>query len=403
MKNIKRELLRFNNFAVLTKKHNFVRQNKAMQKIEMVDLCAHYKRIKPEIDSAIFDVIRSGQYINGKPVEDFTLNLAKYTGAKYIIPCANGTDALQLALLALNLQKGDEVIIPDFTFIAAVEMIAMLKLTPVPVDVNPATFNIDVKKIAGAITEKTRAIIPVHLFGQCCDMAPILEIAHENGLYVIEDNAQSIGSVYTFPDGQKKQAGTMGDIGTFSFFPSKNLGCYGDGGALATNNEELAKKLKMLTVHGQAKKYEHELIGCNSRLDNLQAAVLNVKLPHLNADIESRQRAAAAYDKYLAKKNALVGTPYSISSSNHVFHQYTLKINDGKRDILKKYLADNNIPTMVYYPMPVHRQQAFSDIIKPGGDLSESEYLCRSVLSLPMHPDLTEEQIDYITGKILNL
>ncbi|MDR1563110.1 MAG: DegT/DnrJ/EryC1/StrS family aminotransferase [Dysgonamonadaceae bacterium] len=372
-----------------------------MKKIEMIDLSAHYCGIKQKIDRAVLDVIQSGKYINGKQVEDFSINLAKYTAAKHIIPCANGTDALKLALLALNLKEGDEVIIPDFTFIAAAEMIALLRLTPVVVDVDPHTFNIDVNKIAGAITGKTRAIIPVHLFGQCCDMAPIMEIAHEKNLYIIEDNAQSIGAVYTFPDGRKQQAGTMGDIGTFSFFPTKNLGCYGDGGALATNNESLSQKLKMLTMHGQAKKYEHRIIGCNSRLDNIQAAILNVKLPHLDADIASRQLAAKTYSRQLAGKTTQIETPAIQSYSGHVFNQYTIKINSEKRDSLRKHLLENNIPTMIYYPTSVHSQEAFRKITKLGSDLSESEKLCRSVLSLPMHPNLSGEQINYIVEKLL--
>lgn len=368
----------------------------------MADLAAYYQRIKSEIDRAVIDVMSSGQYINGSAVNTFADALAEYTGAKHIIPCANGTDALQLALMALDLHKGDEVIIPDFTFISAAEVIALLKLTPVPVDVDPKTFNIDVSKIAGAISKKTRAIIPVHLFGQCCDMSALLNIARQNNLYVIEDNAQSIGAVYTFPDGRKCQAGTMGDIGTFSFFPSKNLGCYGDGGALATNDETLAAKLKMLTVHGQTKKYEHTALGCNSRLDTLQAAILNVKLPYLNADIAARQKVAQEYGKRLIEKSDLLETPATFSASTHVFHQYTLKIKNGRRDELKKYLAEKNIPSMIYYPIPIHRQQAFCGNIKLGSDLSETEKLCSSVLSLPMHPLLSAEEIDYICGTILD-
>jgi len=368
----------------------------------MVDLSAHYKRIKSEIDRAVIETLSSGQYINSDQVERFADALSDYTGVDYVIPCANGTDALQLALMALDLQAGDEVIIPDFTFISAAEVIALLKLRPVLVDVNHATFNIDVNKIAGAISKKTRAIIAVHLFGQCCDMAPILNIAKQNGLYVIEDNAQSIGAVYTFPDGQKHQAGTMGDIGTFSFFPSKNLGCYGDGGALATNNAALAKKLKMLTVHGQSKKYVHETLGCNSRLDSIQAAILNVKLPGLNADIEARQNVADKYNRLLSKKNTLLEIPEKLLSSTHVFHQYTLKIKNNRRDELRTYLNTKQIPSMIYYPLPVHRQQAFCGNIQLGSDLAETEKLCRSVLSLPMHPLLSDEEINFICEEIEN-
>ncbi|MDR1372960.1 MAG: DegT/DnrJ/EryC1/StrS family aminotransferase [Dysgonamonadaceae bacterium] len=371
-----------------------------MRKIEMVDLVAQYGRLKSQIDSAVLDVIASGQYINGKHVDDFAANLAALTGARYAIPCANGTDALLLALIALDLKPGDEVIIPDFTFIAAAEVVAMLRLTPVPVDVDYKTFNIDAGKIAEAVTDRTRAVIPVHLFGQCCDMDPIIKVAKEYGLYIVEDNAQSINAVYTFPDGERRTAGTMGDIGTFSFFPSKNLGCYGDGGAVVTDNERFARKLKMLTVHGQERKYEHVIIGCNSRLDNLQAAVLNVKFTHLNDDTAARQSAAKAYTERLAGCEGFLETPYVRQESSHVFHQYTLKICNGRRDELKLRLAKQGIPSMIYYPVPVHRQPAFKNLVKQGGDLRVSEELSQSVLSLPMHPDLTAEQIDFIAAEI---
>jgi len=365
----------------------------------MTNLTAHYERIREDIDAAVLDVLQSGQYINGRAVADFSIALADFVGAKYAVPCANGTDALQIALMALELQPGDEVIIPNFTFISAAEVIALLRLTPVPVDVDPNTFNIDAEKIAGAISSKTRAIIPVHLFGQCCDMEPILKIARKNRLYVIEDNAQSIGSEYTFSDGLRKQAGTMGDIGTFSFFPSKNLGCYGDGGAMTTNDKTLADKLKMLTLHGSARKYEHVALGCNSRLDTLQAAVLNVKIRHLSADILARQTAAKLYSQKLSDCNYLK-TPITLQASTHVYHQYTLKTDEKLRDNLQKSLSANNIPSMIYYPYPIHRQPAFTGIIRLGSDLSVSENLCKSVLSLPMHTCLDEEQIEFI-AKIL--
>jgi len=372
-----------------------------MQKIEMTNLTAHYERIREEIDAAISEVIRSGNYINGPAVFDFASHLKEFTGASYVVPCANGTDALQIALMALNLQPGDEVIIPNFTFISAAEVIALLRLTPVPVDVDPDTFNINPEKLSGAISSKTRAIIPVHLFGQCCDMEPILKIAHNSGLYVIEDNAQSIGATYTFSDGHSMKAGTIGDIGTFSFFPSKNLGCFGDGGALITNNAFLAENLKMLTVHGSSQKYKHEVIGCNSRLDTLQAAILNVKIRHLEEDITARQQAAIMYSKALANVENLQ-VPVSLSASTHVFHQYTLKIKNGKRDLLQNILAENNIPSMIYYPFPIHRQPAFTGVIRLGSDLTESEKLCESVLSLPMHTCLDEEQIEFITDVCKN-
>jgi dTDP-4-amino-4,6-dideoxygalactose transaminase len=373
-----------------------------MKMIEMTNLTAQYEQIKNEIDKAVLDVIQSGQYINGKPVEEFSANLAAYTGAKHVIPCASGTDALLISLMALDLQPGDEVIIPNFTFIAAAEVIALLKLTPVLIDVDPKTFNMDVNKISGALSVKTKAIIPVHLFGQCCDMTHILKIARESGLHVIEDNAQSIGAVYTFPNGKKQQAGTMGDIGTFSFFPSKNLGCYGDGGAIATNDEKLAKKMEMITVHGRTEKYIHQIIGCNSRLDNLQAAVLNVKLTYLDAYTKARINAAQIYDEGLKHFGDLLEIPFCIPESSHVYNQYTLKIKGKKRDNLKEYLAEKEIPTTIYYPCPVHKQQAFRGIIKVGSNLGESENLCQSVLSIPMHTELQREQINYITEQIGN-
>lgn len=354
------------------------------------------------MDDAISKVVRSGEYINGKAVLDFSSNLAAYTGAKYVIPCANGTDALLIALMALGLQPGDEVIIPDFTYVAAAEVIALLKLMPVPVDVNPETFNIDVKKMTDALSLKTKAIVPVHLFGQCSDMAPILKIARENALHVVEDNAQSIGSVYTFPSGERRQAGTIAAAGALSFFPTKNLSCYGDGGALLTNDETLAKKMRMIASHGQSKKYFHELIGCNSRLDTLQAAILNVKLPYLDTYIHARQKVAQAYSEALEARPDLYEIPECIAVSTHVYHQYTLKVKQNKRDALQKYLKERKVPTMIYYPSPLHRQPAFRGVIRIGSDLSETEKLCKSALSLPVHPGLNEEQIHYITGLLVN-
>jgi dTDP-4-amino-4,6-dideoxygalactose transaminase len=372
-----------------------------MKPIQMVDLTTQYERIGEEMGKAVLDVLRSGKYINGEPVKELTENLAAYTGAKYVVPCANGTDALQISLMSLNLQPGDEVIIPAFTYIACAEVIALLKLKPVLVDVDPQTFNIDVQKIEEAISSKTKAILPVHLFGQIADMEPILKIAKERGLSVIEDNAQSIGTIYTFSDGTKKQAGTIGDIGTLSFFPTKNLGAYGDGGALMTNDEKLAQKLKMIASHGQSQKYLHEIIGCNSRLDTLQAAILSVKLPHLQDYIQARSKSAAEYSAGLKSLTNLLEIPYCIPHSTHVYNQYTLKIKDNRRNDLQKYLKEKGIPTMIYYPLPLHKQPAFKDIIRIGSDLSASEALCESVLSLPMHTELEESQISYIINQLI--
>lgn len=373
-----------------------------MNPIQMVDLTTQYEKLKNEMNASVLDVIHSGKYINGDAVQKLTSKLVTYTGSQYVIPCANGTDALQISLMALNLSPGDEVIVPAFTYAATAEVIALLKLTPVLVDVNPLTFNIDVNKIEEAISSKTKVIIPVHLFGQCADMEPLLEIAQKYGIYVIEDNAQSIGSTYTFSDETKKQAGVIGNIGTLSFFPSKNLGCYGDGGAMLTQDEELAKKLKMIASHGQAKKYIHEVIGCNSRLDTLQAAILGVKLPHLNKYIEARKKTARSYTIGLKLLTNLIELPFIQENCTHVFHQYTIKVKENKRDDLQKYLLKKKIPTMIYYPLPLHEQPAFKNIIRKGSDLSVSEILCKSVLSLPMHTELENDQLLYIVEQIAN-
>jgi len=372
-----------------------------MKPIQMVDLTTQYERIHEEIDRATLDVFRSGQYINGQSVSLFASELADYTGARYVIPCANGTDALQISLMALDLQPGDEVIVPAFTYAATAEAIALLKLTPVLVDVDAQTFNIDIDKIAEAISPKTKAIIPVHLFGQTADMEPLMQIAQKHSLFVIEDNAQSIGSIYSFSDGTKKQAGTIGDIGTLSFFPTKNLGCYGDGGAMLTNNEELAQKLKMIASHGQSKKYTHEIIGCNSRLDTVQAAVLRVKLPYLNQYIRARKDAACIYQSGL-KNCEQTELPFCVPNSTHVYNQFTIKVKGNKREGLSEYLRERNVPTMIYYPLPLHHQLAFKNLVRLGSDLSETERLCQSVLSLPMHTELEEEQIQSIINQIKN-
>ncbi len=369
-------------------------------KIQQVDLLSQYDHIQQEMDEAILRCIRSGAYINGQEVTAFAESLASYTDSKYVIPCANGTDALQIALMALDLQAGDEVIVPAFTYIASVEVIALLKLVPVLVDVDSRTFNMDIGKFKNAISDKTKAVIPVHLFGHACDMQPVLNICKQHHIHIVEDNAQSIGSDYSFSGGEKKKTGTMGDIGTLSFFPSKNLGCYGDGGAMLTNNESLANKLKMIASHGQSQKYHHDVVGCNSRLDTLQAAILNVKLKFLNQYTQARQQAAEYYTEQLQTLDDYIVLPYSAEYSSHVYNQYTIQIKRNKRDDLKQFLAGKGIPTMIYYPLPIHHQKAFKDIIRSGSDLTQSEQLCRSVLSLPMHTELDKSQQDYIIESI---
>ncbi|MDR0412568.1 MAG: DegT/DnrJ/EryC1/StrS family aminotransferase [Dysgonamonadaceae bacterium] len=370
-----------------------------MTPLQMVDLTTQYKHLRKEIEKAVQDVLRSGKYINGAAVDALAAGLSEYLDVKYVIPCANGTDALQIALMALDLQQEDEIIVPAFTYAATAEAIALLKLTPVLVDVDPLTFNIDVKKVEEVVTPRTRAIVPVHLFGQTADMEPLMQIARKYGLSVIEDNAQSIGSTYTFQDGTKKQAGTIGTIGTLSFFPTKNLGAYGDGGALLTGDEDLAKKIKMIARHGQSQKYMHERIGCNSRLDTLQAAILNVKLPYLNTYNQIRIRTAEEYNAQLKPLSHLLDVPHCAAQSTHVYHQYTVKIKQD-RDKVQKHLQEKGVPTMIYYPLPLHHQPAFKYILKKGSNLNESENLCRSVLSLPMHTELDKEQIQYIIDQL---
>ena len=371
-----------------------------MRAIQMVDLTTQYQRIRDEIDEAVLAVIRSGRYINGEAVGKLAAGLVAFTGSKYLIPCANGTDALRIALQALDLQPGDEVIVPAFNYVAAAEAVALLRLIPVAVDVDPRTFNIDVNQIEKAISPKTKAVIPVHLFGQVADMEPLMRIARRCNLFVIEDNAQSMGSVYTFSDGVQKQAGTIGDIGVLSFFPTKNLGCYGDGGALMTDDEALAEKLRMITIHGQSQKYIHQLLGCNSRLDTLQAAILQVKLAYLDDYIQSRRKLASCYDAGLKSMSGCFETPYRLPASTHVYNQYTLTVK-GNRDGLQQYLKEKGIPTTVYYPLPLHFQPAFKDKLRIAGDLSVSENLCRSALSLPMHTEMDEEQTQYIIDQLI--
>jgi dTDP-4-amino-4,6-dideoxygalactose transaminase len=369
-------------------------------KIEMVDLKGQYGHIQQEVDEAVLSAIREAQFINGPQVADFTDELSLYLDGAHVIPCANGTDALQIAMMALDLKPGDEVIVPSFTYVATAEVIGLLQLKPVMVDVDPDSFNITVETIRPAITSKTKVIVPVHLFGQCADMEPILVLAKEKELYVIEDTAQAIGASYTFKDGTIKKAGTMGHIGCTSFFPSKNLGCYGDGGAIYTMDPDLADRLRMIANHGQIKKYVHKYIGVNSRLDTLQAAILRIKLRNLDSYSAARNVAATKYDELLAGIDGLV-TPVRQSNSTHVFHQYTMKIAGGKRDSLKKHLEQAGIPAMIYYPVPLNEQEAYQAIGQVLGDLKVTHDLCESVLSIPMHTELKDEQIKFITDTII--
>lgn len=370
-----------------------------MKNIQMVDLKGQYKKIKAEIDKSVLDVIENASFINGPQVSEFAKNLSDYLGGAYVIPCANGTDALQIALMSLDLKPGDEVIVPSFTYVASAEVIGLLNLKPVLVDVDIDSFNVTKNNIEQAITPRTKAIIPVHLFGQCADMDSILAIAKQHNLFVIEDAAQAIGAKFTFSDGTVKQAGTMGDIGCTSFFPSKNLGCFGDGGAIFTKDFSLFEKIKVIANHGQTEKYVHKYIGVNSRLDSLQAAVLNVKLKYLDEFIKERQLAAFRYSKLLNGIEEIV-LPVESNNSTHVFHQFTLRINNGKRNELKKYLESMGIPVMIYYPIPLNEQVAFRDISIISETLDVTKILCNSVLSLPMHTELTEEEQLFITNHI---
>lgn len=371
-----------------------------MKKIEMVDLKGQYQKIKQDVDRGIQEVIDSTTFIKGGKVNDFQRNLETYLNVKHVIPVGNGTDALQIALMALNLKPGDEVITPAFTFIATAEVIALLGLTPVMADVDFDTFNLSPETFRKAITPNTKAVIPVHLFGQNAQMEEILKIAKENNIYVIEDACQSIGAEYTFSNGAKAFSGCMGEIGCTSFFPSKNLGCYGDGGAIFTNNDELAAMMRAIANHGMVVRYYHDFIGVNSRLDSIQAAILDVKLRYLNEYIAARQKAADYYDKVFADNDKLI-IPSRNNSSTHVFHQYTLKLKDTNRSELQKYLSSKDIPSMVYYPVPLHLQKAFSNSHYKKGDLPVSEKLCECVLSLPMHTELTQAQLEYISASVL--
>lgn len=367
--------------------------------IQMVDLKKQYQRLKVDIDNSMATILEDSKFIKGPNTKEFEGELVQYLSCNEVIACANGTDALQIALMALDLKPGDEVIVPAFTYVATAEVIGLLGLTPVMIDVNADTFNVNKEQIEEAITDRTKLIVPVHLFGQCTDMEPVMNIAKQRNLAVVEDTAQAIGAKYTFSDGTITRAGCIGNIGTTSFFPSKNLGCYGDGGAIFSNDSELGKRLRMIANHGQAKQYYHDIIGVNSRLDELQAGVLRVKLKQLDDFEYRRNQVADFYDKAFLGVNYLQ-IPKRQANSTHVFHQYTLKIKDGLRDDLKQYLSEKGIPSMVYYPMPLHHQKAYQQIGKIVGDLRISTQLCKEVLSLPIHTEMDDEQLIYITETI---
>lgn len=372
-----------------------------MDAIQMVDLKKQYKKIKTEVDKAVLDVLESSAFINGKPVQEFATNLASYLGIKHVIPCANGTDALQIAMMALDLKPGDEVITPSFTYVATTEVVALLRLKPVFVDVDPKTFCMVPEALEAAITPNTKLIVPVHLYGQTAPMRQIMEIANRHNIPVVEDAAQSIGSDYIFADGTRKKSGTMGTIGCTSFFPSKNLGCYGDGGAMFTNDDALADKLRKIANHGQSVRYYHDLVGCNSRLDTIQAAVLKIKLPLLDEYSAARQAAADYYDQGLGN-HPMITVPYRASSySSHVFNQYTLLLEGVDRDALVAHLASHGIPSMIYYPVPAHKQKMFAEFGGADFTLPQTDWLTSRVISLPMHSELTHEQQDFIITKLL--
>ena len=377
----------------------FLQKILVMRKIQMVDLQSQYFKIKNEVDNAVLNVFESAAFINGPEVQSFQAELEEYLGVKNVIPCANGTDALQIALMALDLQEGDEVITADFTFAATVEVIHLLKLKAVLVDVDYDNFTIDIEQLKKAITPKTKAIMPVHLFGQCANMEAILKIAKEHNLFVIEDNAQAIGADFIFSDGTQKKAGTIGHIGTTSFFPSKNLGCYGDGGAIFTNDDALAYKMRGIVNHGMYKRYYHDEVGVNSRLDSVQAAILRRKLPHLDVYNEARRKAANFYDEAFAGHPHLL-IPKREENSTHVFHQYTLRVLNGKRNELQEFLASKEIPAMIYYPVALRKQKAYFQASNDA-DFKNTDKLLDQVISLPMHTELDEEQLKYITESVL--
>ena len=371
-----------------------------MRPIQMVDTKTQYLQIKDEVDAAIHAVLDSAAYINGKAVQDFAASLSSYLGVKHVIPCANGTDALQIAMMAIGLEPGDEVITPSFTYIATTEVVALLRLKPVFVEVDPITFCMDPASLEKAITSKTKAIVPVHLYGQAAPMEEILSIAKKHNLFVIEDNAQAIGCSYTFSDGTVKKTGTMGHIGATSFYPSKNLGAFGDGGALFTNDDALAHTLKTIANHGQEKRYYHDIVGCNSRLDSIQAAILNIKLKHLDRYNQARANVALFYNQAFENCSA-IRTPKTAAYSTHVFHQYTILL-DGDRDGLIAHLAEKGIPSMIYYPVPGHKQNMFASFNLPESDLATTDHLTTRVLSLPVHTEMDLEQLTYITEAVLN-
>lgn len=368
---------------------------KLEKNIQMVDLYGQYNRLKDEIDAAMQSVIKSSAFINGPQVKDFSRHLADYLKVPSVVPCGNGTDALHIALMALNLQPGDEVIVPAFTYVAAAEVVGLMGMTPVLVDVDPYTFNLDPKKIEQAISRHTKAIITVHLFGQCCEMEPILRIASLYNLYVVEDNAQSIGAEYTFANGTVKKAGTIGHIGTTSFFPSKPLACYGDGGAIITSDSKLAEQAHRIANHGQERKYHHKIIGCNSRLDTLQAAILDVKLKYFDEFTSARIAVAREYDKAFEPLNELI-VPRKSSFSTHIYHQYTLQVQNGKRDAFQAYLKEKGVPSMIYYPLPLQTQEAYKWLARTPGASHVATRLSQSVLSLPIHTEMTQEEVEYI-------
>ncbi|WP_159799532.1 DegT/DnrJ/EryC1/StrS aminotransferase family protein [Flavobacterium sp. MK4S-17] len=372
-----------------------------MKKIQMVDLKGQYDKIKDTVNASIQEVLDTTAYINGPEVQKFQKGLEDYLGVKHVIPCANGTDALQIAMMGLDLKPGDEIITADFTFAATVEVIALLQLTPVLVDVNPDTFNISIEAIRKAITPKTKAIVPVHLFGQAADMEAIMAIAKEHNLYVIEDNAQAIGANYKYADGSKKKAGVIGHVASTSFFPSKNLGCYGDGGAIFTNDDELAHKLRGIVNHGMYVRYHHDVVGVNSRLDSVQAAVLNAKLPLLDSYNKARREAAEKYNKAFAGHADIITPVVKGDADSHVFHQYTLRVLNADRNALMQHLLDRGIPCAIYYPIPLHSQKAYADSRYNENDFVVTNQLVKEVIALPMHTELDDEQIKYITDTIL--
>ncbi len=372
-----------------------------MRPLQMVDTKTQYLKIKQEVDAAVISVMESSQFIGGKVLNDFAIHLAEYNGSKHVIPCANGTDALQIAMMALGLKAGDEVITPSFTYIATVEVAALLGIKPIFVEVDKQTFCLDPKAVEQAITPKTKAIIPVHLYGQAANMEAIMDIANRHQLFVIEDNAQAIGNDYTFSNGTIKKTGSIGHIGCTSFYPSKNLGAFGDGGAIFTDDDALADQLRMIASHGQSKRYYHDVVGCNSRLDALQAAILDIKLTHLDEYIVARRKAADFYDKAFSG-HAKIEVPFRDNNNKHVFHQYTLIINDANRDELSQFLTEQGVPNMIYYPGPAHRQKMFDAFGGSDFNLPTTDWLTERVISLPIHTELDEEQQQFICNKVLS-